>query len=138
MRKETECTFSVLVDSHSKWLEVFPTKSTTSQETIEILPHLFARYGFPQELGSKNGPQFTSGEFETFCQHYGIRHTLIPPYHPATNGVSGKGSRDPLLRDLLTRKHGGHPIPLQATGKLPDLPNPNTVLSAKTQSAPDS
>ena len=80
--------------SHSKWLEVFPTRSMTSQKTIEMLRHVFARYGFPHQLISDNGPQFTSGEFEIFCQQNDIRHTLIPPYHLASNGAVERAGRD--------------------------------------------
>src|SRR4029434_1039517 len=34
--------FLVVVDSHSKWLEVFHMTSTTSSRTIEVLRNLFA------------------------------------------------------------------------------------------------
>ena len=30
-------TFLVIIDSHSKWLEVFDMKSTTSEKTCEVL-----------------------------------------------------------------------------------------------------
>ena len=106
----------VLIDSHSKWLEVFPTKSTTSQKTIEILRHVFERYGFPHQLVSDNGPQFTSGEFKIFCQQNGIRHTLIPPYHPASNGAAERAVgilKQALLKDVLDCKDGRHHISLQ-------------------------
>jgi hypothetical protein len=80
--------FLILVDSHSKWLEVEHMKSTTSQATIRILRKLFASYGFPNELVSDNGPQFTSDEFKLFLKNNGVKQTLVPPYHPATNGLA--------------------------------------------------
>ncbi len=40
--------YLVVVDSHSKWLEVVPMKSTTTEKTLEVLRSLFARYGLPR------------------------------------------------------------------------------------------
>ena len=48
--------FLVLVDSHSRWLEVEPMQSTTAEKTAEALRSLFARYGLPKCLVSDNGP----------------------------------------------------------------------------------
>ena len=80
--------FLLVVDSHSKWMEVFPMNSTTANATIEALRTLFARYGLPHELVSDNGPQFVAREFKTFLEMNCIKHTLCPPYHPSTNGLA--------------------------------------------------
>lgn len=53
--------FLIVVDSHSHWLEVIETKSTTA--TIRELRRLFATYGLLEQLVSDNGPKFTSSEF---------------------------------------------------------------------------
>ncbi|XP_054257479.1 uncharacterized protein K02A2.6-like [Macrosteles quadrilineatus] len=78
----------IVVDSFSKWLEVFIMKSTTSFKTIEKLRTLFASFGLPEELVSDNGPNFASGEFREFLSNNGIKFTLSPPYHPAPNGAA--------------------------------------------------
>ena len=78
--------FLIVVDSHSKWLEVELMHSITSEATIEKLREMFARYGIPQQLVSDNGPQFTSQEFSDFTRANGIKHTLVAPYHPRSNG----------------------------------------------------
>ena len=61
-------TFLVIIDSHSKWLEVFDLKSTTAEKTCEVLRMLFASYGLPEEIVSDNGPQFISAVFKTFLK----------------------------------------------------------------------
>ena len=58
--------YFVLVESHSRWLEVEPMASTTTDKTVEILRSLFARFGCPKCLVSDNGPQFTAREFTDF------------------------------------------------------------------------
>ena len=81
--------FLVVVDSHSKWLEVKLMNSTTSQRTIAVLRDLLSSYGLPEEVVSDNWPQFVSHEFSNFMKMNGIKHTLTPPYHPASNGTFG-------------------------------------------------
>ena len=49
---------------------------------------LFSSYGLPEEVVSDNGPQFVSHEFSNFMKMNGIKHTLTPPYHPASNGAA--------------------------------------------------
>ena len=80
--------FLLMVDSHSKWMEVFPMRSTTAEATIEVLRALFSRYELPLELVSDNGPQFKTREFQTFLKMNCTKHTLCPPYHPSTNGLA--------------------------------------------------
>ena len=80
--------FFVAVDAHSKWPEIFAATKTTTQKTISILRHLFSSYGFPEEIVSDNGPQFTSDQFADFLRQNGVRHTRSAPYHPATNGAA--------------------------------------------------
>ncbi|KAL0879388.1 hypothetical protein ABMA27_003149 [Loxostege sticticalis] len=76
----------IVVDAYSKWVEVFPTKTTTSQWCINKLEDVFATFEIPQILISDNGRQFTSAEFETFLKNAGVIHRTSAPYHPATNG----------------------------------------------------
>ena len=78
--------FLLVVDSHFKWLEVEIMPSVTSESTIEKLRNMFARYGVPMQLVSDNSPQFTSREFADFMKQNGIKHTLVAPYHPRSNG----------------------------------------------------
>ena len=106
----------MLVDSHLKWVEVFETTSTATQKTVEILRRLFAAYGLPEELVSDNGPPFTSTVFKSFRKSNGIKHTLVPPYHLASNGAAERAVgilKQTLLRDILDRKSGGQSISLQ-------------------------
>ncbi|XP_065190696.1 uncharacterized protein K02A2.6-like [Sycon ciliatum] len=78
----------VIVDSHSKYIDVHAVPSATSTATIGKLRECFATHGLPQQLVSDNGSVFTSSEFQQFCSSNGIKHTLVSPYHPASNGLA--------------------------------------------------
>ena len=80
--------FLIVVDAHSRWLEIEKMDTTTSTKTIEKLQSLFARYGVPSQLVSDNGPQFKSEEFQMFLKRNGVKHLTSAPYHPATNGLA--------------------------------------------------
>ena len=77
--------FFVLIDSHSKWPEVFIMPSTTTTKTIEVLRQVFACYGFPEQLVSDNGPQFISKEFAVFLKLNGINTFEV--YHTTHHQV---------------------------------------------------
>lgn len=92
--------FLVLVDSHSKWLEIRIMDNTSAKKTVEEMRSIFAAYGLPREVVSDNGPQFRSHEFEEFLRTNGIKHTVSPPYHPASNG-SAERAVQTLKKALL-------------------------------------
>ena len=79
-------TFLIIIDAHSKWPEVIPVTQPTTKATISILLHLAATFGYPREIVTDNGAQFTSQEFQSFLTAHNIKHKLTAPYHPATNG----------------------------------------------------
>ena len=128
-------TFLVVIDSHSKWLEVFNLNSTTAEKTCEILRTLFASYGLPEEIVTDNGPQFISSAFKSFLKRNGVRHTLVPPYHPASNGaaersvqilkrnlekqVLQKGAFLPMARRLANFLYAYRNTPHTVTGVTP-------------------
>ena len=80
--------FLVLVDAHSKWLDVQLMQSITSENTILKLKDIFTIHGLPQKIVTDNGPSFTSSTFKAFMERNGIKHICSAPYHPSTNGLA--------------------------------------------------
>ena len=78
----------VIIDAHSKWIEIFEMNSTTATATIRVLRTVFACFGIPELIVSDNDPQFTLSEFTKFCHLNGIHHVCVPPYHPSSNGLA--------------------------------------------------
>ena len=80
--------FLILVDAHSKWIDVHQMQSITSTNTIEKLRVIFATHGLPWKVVTDNRSSFTSKEFRTFTSTNGITHVTTAPYHPSSNGLS--------------------------------------------------
>ncbi|XP_061705627.1 uncharacterized protein K02A2.6-like [Cydia pomonella] len=78
--------YLIVVDSYSKWIEVFPMTTTTAEATTDKLRELFARFGIPSKLISDNGPPFSSEQFASFLMKNGVTHITSAPYQPASNG----------------------------------------------------
>uniref|UniRef100_A0A0N4WFH5 RNA-directed DNA polymerase n=1 Tax=Haemonchus placei TaxID=6290 RepID=A0A0N4WFH5_HAEPC len=93
--------YLVVVDSYSKWPEVLDMSSSTVKATLRELKKLFARFENPRVIVSYNGTQFTSKEFQEFCEKQGIEH--IRSFHPQSNGQAERFV-DTLKRTLLKRR----------------------------------
>jgi len=78
----------MVVDTHSKWLEVKCLRTLDTGGVIRELREMFSTFGLPLELTADNGPQFRSEEMSRFCLTNGIRLNLVMPYHPESNGLA--------------------------------------------------
>ena len=75
--------YFILIDTHSKWPEIWEMSSTSTNKTIEVLRHIFSVFGLPEQVVSDNGHQFSS-----FLRSNGIKHFKSAPYHPFMNGAA--------------------------------------------------
>ncbi|XP_043218696.1 uncharacterized protein K02A2.6-like [Amphibalanus amphitrite] len=96
--------YVVVIDSYSKWMEIAPMKTITTEKTIEYLLNLFARWGLPHQLVTDNGPQLVSKDFEGFLERNGIKHSVTAPYKPSTNGAAERAVG--CLKNLLKASKG--------------------------------
>ncbi|XP_054276477.1 uncharacterized protein K02A2.6-like [Macrosteles quadrilineatus] len=78
--------FLVIIDAHTKWLEILHTKSTTAEWCIKKLQHLFTTFGLPVTVVTDNGTQFTSTAFQNYLKENGICQRTCAPFHPSSNG----------------------------------------------------
>ena len=85
--------FLLIVDAHSKWMNIHCVISASSSDTVEKMRATFATHGLPDMVVSDNGSCFTSSEIKSFLQKNGIKHVTSAPYHPASNGLVEGGSR---------------------------------------------
>ncbi|XP_058810507.1 uncharacterized protein K02A2.6-like [Phymastichus coffea] len=75
--------FIVILDSHSKWIDIRELNNIITETTIDVFRDYFATWGIPNTLVTDNGPTFTSKLFEEFMISYGVSHKKTALYHPA-------------------------------------------------------
>ena len=103
------------VEAYSKWAEVELMEKTTAAKVIHKFGKWFARYGYPRQVFSDNGPKFCSKELKDFFQGKGIRFINSTPYHPKTNGTAERLIRTLKDRYEACKRGGGTPSPLESS-----------------------
>lgn len=75
-----------LVDGFTKFIKLYPCKSTKTEEVIRHLKDYFRAYSKPRRLVSDRGTCFTSQLFAKFTKEESIQHILIAVGTPRANG----------------------------------------------------
>lgn len=75
-----------LVDAFSKFVWLFPTKSTTTQEVLNKLEIHQQTFGNPARIITDRGAAFTSNSFVQYCEQEEIEHVKITTGVPRGNG----------------------------------------------------
>ena len=78
----------VIIDSYSKWPEVFLTDSNSAEFSKKACSRLFSREGIPSVLVSDNGSHFAAAHFTDWLKTIGCRHLFTAPRHPCSNGLA--------------------------------------------------
>ena len=78
--------YLLLIDYHSRYVEMSKLHSTTSAAVIQHMKSIYARHGIPEILVSDNGPQFSAEIFTQFAQNFDFQHQTSSPNFPQGNG----------------------------------------------------
>eukprot|EP00253_Pinus_taeda_P028240 PITA_28240 len=77
----------VCTDYLTKWVETKAIKAATEKKVAKFLrENIFYKFGYPRELVTDQGSQFTSNLIEDLLAHHKIKHRTSTPYHPQANG----------------------------------------------------
>ncbi|XP_029178223.1 uncharacterized protein K02A2.6-like [Nylanderia fulva] len=90
-----------VIDAFTKFVWLYPTKSTTTTEVLNHLMEQSAIFGNPRRIVSDQGTAFTSHDFESYCKDEGIEHIAIVTGVPRGNGQIERLNR--TLIPLLTK-----------------------------------
>ena len=81
------CFLLTVTDKYSRFSFAFTLRSITLTTVISRLRHLLSVFGYPSFIHTDRVKQFSSNEFQQFCQENGIAHSQSTPYHPVGNGL---------------------------------------------------
>ena len=79
--------YFTVIDHFSRYPIVYEVKSSSSEEAVRCLSHLFSLFGIPRVVISDNGSAFTSGSFQDFLRKCQVEHKRSSPYYPQSNSV---------------------------------------------------
>jgi len=84
----------VVIDATTLWAEAFPVKSTTAEETADVLyREIISRYGAPQAIHSDQGTAFRNQLLTLLCKLLRIKHIYSSPFHPKGNAKVERANR---------------------------------------------
>ena len=96
----------VMIDCFSRYVYLYPTKSTLGIEAAMILSNHFLREGSPKTLKSDNGRQFINEDVKKVLVEHGIMSDDITPYSSQENGMAERAIKSVeeqlnIMRELL-------------------------------------
>jgi len=98
----------VIIDAFSRWVELFPTVSTTAIETTALVLNHIGRFGSPQVLYTDQGPAFHNEIVTELMRLCGIEQSFATAYSKEENGIVERAKQEVLrhLRALLFDARG--------------------------------
>eukprot|EP00253_Pinus_taeda_P030041 PITA_30041 len=92
----------VCTDYLTKWEETKAIKAATKEKVAAFLrENIFYKFGYPRELVTDQGSQFTSNLIEDLLTHHKIKHRTSTPYHTQAIGQVEVTNR--ALEEILTK-----------------------------------
>lgn len=75
-----------VVDGFTKFIWLFPTKTTTANETVQEMKSITNTFGNPRRIIADRGKAFTSNLFQDFCKDNNIQLIFCTTGMPRANG----------------------------------------------------
>jgi transposase InsO family protein len=93
----------VIIDDFSRWVELFPTKSTTAVETASIILNHIGRFGSPEVIHTDQGPVFHNELVQELLRLGAIENSFATAYSSEENGIVERANQEVMrhLRALL-------------------------------------
>ena len=94
MTKNGNSVIFTIIDNYSNYLWVIPAPDQTAATTAYILYEtVFVKHGFPSQLLSDRGSNFTSEIVNEMMHTLRVKQTLTSAWHPKTNGKNERSHK---------------------------------------------
>ena len=77
----------VIVDTFTRWVELYHTTDATALSAAECLLKHFGRFGEPHQLRSDNGPHFIADAVREFLLLVDVSHALTLAFSKQENSI---------------------------------------------------
>ena len=77
----------VIIDAFSRWVELFPTKTTTAIKTASVILNHIGRFGSPEVIHTDRGPAFHNELITELLRLGGIQQSFATAYSSEENGI---------------------------------------------------
>lgn len=96
----------VVIDCFSRWIELYPVRSTDAETTAEALLQHFGRFGCPIQLVSDNGPAFVNETIKQLTRWLGFEWTYTLAYSKEENAIVERANKETLrhLRMIINHR----------------------------------
>ena len=84
----------VVMDSFSKWVELFPTQTVEGEEAASKLLSVIGRYGCPLQIQTDNGTQFKNSLMDKLTELLGTEYIHSLAYSKEENGIVERANKE--------------------------------------------
>ena len=116
--------YLAVVNYYSFLIEIDLLSTMMSLRIVKLLKKHCARYGIPRMIVSDGGPQFTSHEFNSLVEDWGINHVTSSPMHQRASGKEESAVK--IMKSLLVKTHKGGGDPYEAMLEQSNTPRQDT------------
>ena len=92
-----------MIDAFSRWVELFPTKTTGASEAAGCIFQHFGRFGTPDVIHTDQGPAFRNELFSELSRLSQVEHSFATAYSKEENGLVERANQEVMrhLRAML-------------------------------------
>ena len=88
-----------MIDAFSRWVELFPTKTTTALESASCIFQHMGRFGTPEVVHTDRGTAFHNELVSELLRMTGTEQSLSTAYSSEENGIVERANQE-VLRHL--------------------------------------
>ena len=114
----------VIIDTFTRWVELFHSRSATGKDAAEHLFQHFGRFGAPNQLRSDRGSHFVNSVIKEFLPLVGTQHCLTLAYSSQQNAIVERVNKE-INRHITTLTFEQNTLDYQST-----LPIVQRILNA--------
>ena len=89
-----------MIDAFSRWVELFPTKTTDASEAAGCIFQHFGRFGTPDVIHTDQGPAFRDELFAELPRLSKVKHSFATAYSKEGNGIVERANQE-VMRHIL-------------------------------------